>query len=92
MVGRSVYYEINLRLGEAILWASPVDVCEIDAKPPLAICFFDENNAGQPFRVLYFSDCLCLEELADFFINRLLSFWGKTPSLLLDWLKGGIDV
>ena len=37
-------------------------------------------------------DCICLEELADLFINRLLSFWGKTPSLLFDWFKGWIDV
>ena len=92
MTDRSVYYEINPRQGEAILWAGPVDVCEIDAKPPLSVCFFDENNVGQPFRVLYFFDCLCLEELTDHFIDRLLSFLGKTPSLLLDWLKGGIDI
>ena len=84
VIGRSVYYEINLRQGEAILWAGPVDVCEIDAKPPLVVFFFDENNVGQPFQVLYFYDFLCLEEFTDLFINRLLSFWGKTPSLLLD--------
>ena len=89
---RSVYYEIIPRQGEAILWAGLVDFCEIDAKPPLAILFFDENNIGQPFRVLYFSDCLCLEKLIELFIDRLLSFWGKTPFLLLDWLTGGIDV
>ena len=84
VTGRSVYYEINPRQREAILWAGPIDVCEIDAKLPLSVCFFDKNNVGQPFRVLYFSDCLCLEELTDLFIDRLLSFWGKTPSLLLD--------
>ena len=37
----SVYYEIIPRQGEAILWAGLVDFCEIDAKPPLAILFFD---------------------------------------------------
>ena len=74
MTGRSVIYEINPRLREAILWAGPIDVCEIDAKSSLAVCFSDENNVGQPFQVLYFSDCLCLEELTDLFINRLLSF------------------
>ena len=73
VTGRSVYYEINPRQGEATLWAGSIDVCEIDAKPPLAVCFFDENNVGQPFRVLYFSDCLCLDELTNLFIDRLLS-------------------
>ena len=92
VTGRSVYYEINPRQGEAILWAYLIKVCEIDAKPPLGICFFDENNVGQPFRVLYFYDCLCLEELTDLFIDRLLSFCGKTPPPLLDWLTGGIDI
>ena len=91
VTGHIIYYEIDLRQGEAILWAGLVEVCEIDAKPPLTVCFFDENNVGQPFRVLYFSDCLCLEELIDLFIDRLLSFWGKTPSLFLDWLTGGVD-
>ena len=74
VTGRSVYYDINPRQGEAILRAGLVEVCEFDAKPPLAVFFFDENNIGQPFRVLYFYDCLCLEELTDLFINRLLSF------------------
>ena len=77
VTGRSVYYEINPRQGEAILWADLVEVCEIDVKPLLSICFFNENNVGQPFRVLYFSDCLCFEELTDLFIDRLLSFWSK---------------
>ena len=92
VTGRNVYYEINPRQGEAILWAGLVEVCEIDAKSPLIVCFFDENNVGQPFQVLYFYDCLCLEDLTDLFIDRLLSFWGKTPALLLDWLIGGIGV
>ena len=74
VTGRTVYYEINPRWGKAILWVDLVDVCEIDAKPPLAVCFFDKNDVCQPFRLPYFSDCLCLEELTDFFINRLLSF------------------
>ena len=92
MTDRGVHYEINPRLRETILWAGPVDVREIDAKPPLVVCFFDENNVSQPFWVFHFSDCRFLEELADLFINHLLSFWGKTPYLLLDRLKGGIDV
>ena len=92
VTGRSVYYEINPRQGEAILLVGLIDVFEIDAKPSLVVFFFDENNVGQPFWVLYFSDYLCLKELTDLFIDRLLSFWGKTLSLLLDWLTGGIGV
>ena len=77
---------------EAIFWAGPVDICEIDAKPPLIVCFFDENNVGQPLRIFYLFDCVCLEELVDLFINRPLSFWGKISSLLLDRFKGWTDV
>ena len=60
MTGRGVHYEVHPRLREAIFWVGPVDICEIDAKPPL--------------RVFHLSDGLCLEELTDLFINRLLSF------------------
>ena len=58
----------------------------------LSFVFFYENNVSQPFKVLHFFDCLCLEKLTDLFINRLPSFWSKTPSLFLDRLKGEIDV
>ena len=74
MTGHGVHYEINLRQRETILWAGPVDVCEIDAKSPLSVFLFDENNVSQPFWVFHFSNCLFLEELANLFINRLLSF------------------
>ena len=77
---------------EAIFLPGPIDICEIDAKPPLAVFFFDENNVGQPLRIFYLSDCVCLENLINLFINRLLSFWSKNSSLLLDRFKGWTDV
>ena len=88
MIGCGVHYEVNLRYREAIFMAGPVDICEIDAKSSFAICFFDENNVDQPLGIFYLLDCICLEELADLFINRLLPFWGEAPSFLLDRLEG----
>ena len=75
-----------------IFWACSVDVSEVDAKSPFAVCFFDEYDVGKPFRVLHLSNCPCLEELADLLIDRFLSFWNETPSFLLDWFEGWTDV
>ena len=92
MTDCGVHYEVNPRQREAIFWVGPVDICEIDAKSPFAVCFFDENNVGQPLKVFYLPDYICLEELVDLFINRLLPFWGEAPSFLLDRLEGRTDV
>ena len=58
--------------GRGKLSFGSVDISEIDAKSPFSVCFFDENDVGQPLRIFYLPDCTCLEELADLFINRLL--------------------
>ena len=75
-----------------MFWAGLVDICEIDAKSPFSVCFFDEKNVGQPLRIFCLPDYICLEELAHFFINCLLPFWGEAPSFLLDRLEGRTDV
>ena len=87
MTGSGIHYEVNSRQREAIFWAGPVNICEIDAKSPFAIFFFNENNVGQPLRIFNIPNCICLEELADLFINRLLSFRGEALSFLLDRLE-----
>ena len=74
MAGCGIYDEVDSRQRETIFWACSVDVSEVDAKPPLSVCFLDEHNVGQQFWVLHLSDCLCLEEFADLLVDRFLPF------------------
>ena len=92
MADCGIYDEVDSRQRETILWACSVDVSEVDAESPLVVCFFDEYDVGQPFRIFHLSDCPCLEEFVDFLIDRFLPFWCEAPSLLLDWLEGWTDV
>ena len=57
---------------------------------PFSIFLFDEDHISQPVRVFYFSDSFGLEEFVNFFIDRLLSFWGESPSFCLTGLKVGL--
>ena len=92
MADCGIYNEVDPWQGETILWACSVDVSEVDAESPLVVRFFDEYDVGQQFRILHFSYCPSLEELADLLIYRFLSFWSETPSFLLDWFEGWTDV
>ena len=92
MAGCGIYDEVDLRQRETVLWACSVDVSEVDAESPLAICFFDKYDVGQPFRIFYLSDCSRLEEFADLLVDHFLSFWREAPPLLFDWLVGWADV
>ena len=67
-----VYYEVDLRLGKAILRASSVNVSKINAESPFSICLFNENYVSQPVGVVHFLDSLGMEELAELFVDRLL--------------------
>ena len=69
-----IYNEVDSWQRETIFWACSVDVSEVDAESPLAVRFFDEYDVGQPIRILHFSDCLCLKELADLLIYCFFSF------------------
>ena len=89
---RSSWPTMASTMRETIFRACSVNINEIDAESPFVIHFFDECDVGQPFKVLHFSDRTCLEELADLFINRFLSFWGETSSFLLDWFEGWTNV
>ena len=42
MDGRDIHDEVNSRQRETIFWARFVDVSEVDAESPLAVCFFDK--------------------------------------------------
>ena len=85
-----IYNEVDPWQMETIFWACLVDVSEVDAESPLAVRFFDEYDVSKPFRILHFSDCPCLEELADLLIYCFLSFWSETPLFCLTGLKDGL--
>ena len=82
-----VHDEVNPWQREAVLRSCFVYVSEVDTESPLAICFFDEYNIGQPLRIFYLSDRSCLEELADLLVDGFLPFWCEVSALLLDWFE-----
>ena len=92
MASRGVYDEVDPRQRETVFWARSVNVSEVDAKSPLAVCFFDKYDIGQPFRIFHLSDCYRLEEFSDLLVDRLLPFWREAPPLLFDWLERWVDV
>ena len=48
IAGCGVYDEVYPRQRETVLWTCFVDVSEVDTESPLAICFFDDYDIGQP--------------------------------------------
>ena len=84
MDGCGIYDEVDPRQGETVFWAGSVDVGEVDAESPLAVFFFDQYDVGQPFRIFHLSDCSRLEEFANLFVDRFLSFWREAPPFLFD--------
>ena len=90
MAGCGIYDEVDPRQRETVLWACFVNVSEVDTKSPLAVCFLDKHNVGQPFRIFYLSDCSRLEEFTDLLVDRFLSFCREAPLLCLTGLKDGL--
>ena len=78
--------------GKLSFGASPVNIGKVNAESPLVVCLLNKNHISQPVRVIYFSDSSGLEEFVDLFVDRLLPFWGKTSSFLIDGFKGGNDI
>ena len=60
MASSGIHDEVDSRQGDTVLWARSVDVSEVDAESPLAVCFFDKYDVGQPFRIFHLSDLLLL--------------------------------
>ena len=92
MAGCGINNEVDPRQREIVLWACFVDVSEVDTESPLAVCFFDKYNVGQPLGILHLPDRSCLEEFVDLLVDGFLSFWREAPPLLFDWLEGWADV
>ena len=67
-----VHDEVDPWQRETVLWACFVYISEVNTESPLAVCFCDEYDISQPFRIFHLSDRSCLEELADLLVNGLL--------------------
>ena len=92
MASSGIHYEVDPRQGKAIFRASPINIGEVNAESPLAICLLDENHISQPVGIIYFSDSSGLEEFVDLFVYRLLPFWGETSSFLFNGFEEGTDI
>ena len=92
MASSGIHDEVDTRQKETVLLACFVDASEVDAESPLAVCFFNKYDVGQPFRIFHFSNCSLLEEFGDLLVNRFLPFWREAPPLLFDWLEEWDDV
>ena len=79
-----IHDEVDPWQREADLWACFIYVSEVDTESPLAVCFFNEHNISQPFRIFYLPDCSCLEELADLLVDGFLPLWHEALALLLE--------
>ena len=61
-----------------------VEVCEINAKPPLPISFSDHYWICQPCRMQYSSDQTSSLKFLDLFRNKLLPLQGLLPDFLFE--------
>ena len=84
MVSCGIHYKVDPRQGKDVFRTGSVVIGEVNAKPSFTVCLSDEEYISQPVRVFYFSDSFGLEELVNLFNDRLLPFWGETPSFLFD--------
>ena len=87
-----VHDEVDPWQREAVFWACFVYISEVNAEPPLAICFFDEHDVSQPLKVLHLPDHSYLEEFSDLLVDGFWPFWREAPSLFLNRFKGRAGV
>ena len=68
------------------LWASFVQVGEVDADAPLSILFLYNDNIGKSFRVLNFSYGTNVNEFLDLVVNDFVLLGCELSSFLFNWL------
>ena len=90
MAGSGIHDEVDTRQRETVLWACFVDVSEVDAESPLVVCFFNNYDVGQPFRIFHFFDCSSLEEFADLLVDAFCLSGSKLLLFCLTGLKDGM--
>ena len=79
MARGSVHQLVDPGKGLAVLWASFIQLFEVDTHPPLAVCFLDQDNIGDPLWIIDLLDESGLEKFIHFLGYRLLPLWGMTP-------------
>ena len=88
MASRRVHKEGDVREWIVVFWAWLIQVNEVYAHSPLTVRFFYHDHVGQPFRVVDFSDEICLQQLAYLFSYDFVPFLGEDLLLMLD-RRGG---
>ena len=92
MTSCGVHYKVNPRLGKTVFRTGSVNIGKVNTESPFVVCLFDKDYISEPVRVFYFSDSFGLKEFFNLFVNRLLSFWGETPSFLFDGFEEEANV
>jgi len=73
--GRIIHRSVNTGNRVGILRTSLVEVCEVDAHPPLPANFLYQLHVRQPLRVLDLPDMASLEQLLCLFSDDLTPFF-----------------
>ena len=73
---------------EVVFWAHIIEVCVIQAYSPLIFLFWDDDDVGQPFRVLDDPNKSVLQKIIDLGLNYQMAVRMKAPHFLPDWLGG----
>ena len=87
-----VHQLIDSGKGIAVLRTGLIQLFEVYAHPPLAVCLFDQDNIRNPIRIIDFLNESGLEELIHFLGYRLLPLWGMTPDFFFRWSMLGSTV
>jgi hypothetical protein len=69
-----------------------VETCVVDAHPKLPVELRDDHRVGQPPRVVDLPNEAGVEQLLDFFTNKVLSLNVLVLGTLLDWSGVGVDL
>jgi hypothetical protein len=69
-----------------------VETCVVDAHPKLPIALRDDHRIGQPPRVVDLPYEASVEQLLDFFTDKVLLLNGLLLGPLLDWSGIGVDL
>ena len=71
----SIYSLIDAREGKCIFQACIIYIRVVDTKVPFAIFLGDNNDVGQPFRILNFSNDAGLKGLVNFLFYDFSTHW-----------------
>jgi hypothetical protein len=77
---------------ERIFRACLIETSVVDAHLKLPASIGDDNRVGQPPRVVNLSDEADVEQLFDFFTDKVLPLNRLLLELLLDWSGIGVDL